>query len=166
MPGVAIRRATPADLPALAALLVEAVAGGASISFMDGFSHAEALAFWAGKLAAPGMVILVAHDGAALLGTVSLATNQPPNQPHRADVQKMIVASAARRQGIGRQLLAALKAEARALGRTTLVLDTVPDSAAAILYDQCGWTRIGTIADYALMPDGRLTGTLIFAKWL
>ncbi len=166
MPGTTIRRATAADLPRLAALLVEAVAGGASISFMDGFSHAEALAFWTGKLAAPGMVVLVAHDGNTLLGTVSLATDQPPNQPHRADVQKMIVAAAARRQGIGRQLMAAVETEAKALGRTTLVLDTVPDSAAAILYDQCGWTRIGTIADYALMPDGRLTGTLILAKWL
>lgn len=166
MPGTTIRRATAADLPRLAALLVEAVAGGASISFMDGFSHAEALAFWTGKLAAPGMVVLVAHDGNTLLGTVSLATDQPPNQPHRADVQKMIVAAAARRQGIGRQLMAAVETEAKALGRTTLVLDTVPNSAAAILYDQCGWTRIGTIADYALMPDGRLTGTLILAKWL
>jgi ribosomal protein S18 acetylase RimI-like enzyme len=166
MPGVAIRRATDADLPGLAALLVEAVAGGASISFMAGCSPAEALAFWAGKLATPGLVVLFAHDGDTLVGTVSLATDQPPNQPHRADVQKLIVSSAARRQGIGRQLMAAVEAEARAQGRTTLVLDTVPDSAAALLYDQSGWTRIGSIADYALLPDGRMSATTIFAKWL
>jgi ribosomal protein S18 acetylase RimI-like enzyme len=166
MPGVAIRRAKPADLPALAALLVEAVAGGASIGFMAGFAPAEALAFWTARLATPGLVILVAHDGATLLGTVSLATGQPPNQPHRADVEKLIVSSAARRRGVGRQLIAAVEAEARTHGRTTLVLDTVPDSAAALLYDSCGWTRIGSIAAYALMPDGRFSATVIFAKWL
>jgi GNAT superfamily N-acetyltransferase len=166
MPGAAIRRAKPADLPALADLLVEAVAGGASIGFMIGLAPAEALAFWTARLETPGLVILVAHDGGTLLGTVSLATGQPPNQPHRADVQKLIVAGTAQRQGIGRQLMAAAEAEARALGRMTLVLDTVPDSAAAILYDRCGWTRIGSIADFALMPDGRMSATVIFAKWL
>ncbi len=166
MPGAAIRRAKPADLPALADLLVEAVVGGASIGFLAGFATAEALAFWTARLATPGLVILVAHDADTLRGTVSLATDQPPNQPHRADVQKLIVAGAAQRRGVGRQLMAALEAEARRLGRMTLVLDTVPDSAAAMLYDSCGWTRIGSIADFALMPDGRKTATVIFAKWL
>lgn len=159
-----IRHADPADLPALAALLVEAVELGASISFMAGFDHAEALAFWTRKIAATGHVILVATNGEELIGTVTLAIDTPPNQPHRADVQKMIVADAARRQGIGTALMAALETEARAHGRTLLVLDTISGSAAARLYERCGWTRAGDIPDYALMPAGGLAPTTIFYK--
>lgn len=153
-------------LPALAALLVEAVEGGASIGFMAGHDYAEALAFWTQKHATPGTVILVALDGDTLLGTVTLATDMPPNQPHRADVQKMIVAAAARRRGIGAALMAAVEAEARDRRRSLLVLDTISDSAAARLYERSGWTSIGDIPDFALMPNGGLAPTTIYIRQL
>lgn len=159
-----IRRAVPADLPALTALLVEAIAHGASISFMAGFSHAEAMAFWTLKIAALGHVLLIAADGDQLIGTVTLAIDTPPNQPHRADVQKMIVARTAQRQGVGAALMAALETEARIHGRTLLVLDTINGSTADRLYERCGWTRVGAIPDYALMPAGGLAPTTIFFK--
>lgn len=161
-----IRPATPADLPALASLLVEAVADGASISFMAGFTATEALAFWQGKLAAPHHLIFVAEHETTLLGTVTLVMDTPPNQPHRADVAKMIVARNARRRGTGAALLDAVEHEARAQGRTLLVLDTISNSAAARLYERCGWTRVGEIPDYALMPEGGLAPTTVYFKRL
>ena len=167
---VVVRRLDPAGdtalLPALADLLVEAVAGGASISFMAGYTPDEALAFWTAKVAAPGMIVLVALEGAALLGTVTLAMDTPPNQPHRADVQKMIVAEVARRRGIGAALITAVEAEARTETRTMLVLDTISFSDAARLYERCGWTRAGEIPDYALMPAGGLAPTTVYFKRL
>ncbi len=166
---IAIRSLDPAsataDVAALAALLVEAVADGASISFMAGFDLAGARAFWEAQRAA-GRIILVAEDAEGLAGTVTLAIDTPPNQPHRADVAKMIVALRARRRGVGAALLAAVEAEARRRGRTTLVLDTISDSAAARLYERCGWQRVGEIADYALMPDGRMAPTTYYARYL
>lgn len=153
------------DLPALAALLVEAVADGASISFMAGFDLAGALAFWEAQLRS-GRIILVAEDDEGLAGTVTLAIDTPPNQPHRADVAKMIVARRARGRGVGAALLAAVEAEARRRGRTTLVLDTISNSAAARLYERCGWQRVGEIADYALMPDGTMAPTTYYARYL
>ena len=164
-----IRPASPADLPGLAALLVAAVADGASIGFMANLDTAAASAFWDARLAAMArseLHILVADHIGTIAGTITLAIATPPNQPHRADVQKMIVAPAARRQGLGAALLAAVEAEARARRRTTLVLDTITNSPAACLYARCGWTRIGEIADYALMPDGTMAPTTIFARWL
>lgn len=156
-------------LPALADLLVEAVTAGASIGFMAGITTDEARRFWAARSAAVlagECVLLVALAGDRLAGTVSLMTGTPPNQPHRADVSKMIVAQAFRQQGVGAALLAAVEAEALALGRTTLVLDTISGSAAARLYERGGWTRIGDIADYALMPDGAMAPTTVYARHL
>lgn len=173
MPAIAIRRYDPASdaglLPGLAALLVEAVAGGASISFMAGFGTDAALAFWQGRAAAVARgeaVLLVALAGATVAGTVSLNLDMPPNQPHRADVAKMIVGVAWQRRGLGAALLAALDAEAAARGRTTLVLDTISCSVAARLYERCGWQRIGEIDRYALLPDGTMAPTTIYSKHL
>ncbi len=156
-------------LPALAGLLTDAVADGASIGFMVGCDAAEASAFWQGRLAAAArgeLVTLVALADGALAGTVGLALATPPNQQHRADVTKMIVGRAWQRQGLAAALLAAVEAEARRRGRTTLVLDTISGSAAARLYERCGWERIGEIRDYALMPDGTMAPTTIYARYL
>ncbi len=157
-------------LPGLAGLLVEAVAGGASIGFMAGYTLDDATTFWSGRLrdAADGtLTILVALDtNGGVIGTVSLATATAPNQPHRADVQKMIVAARARGKGVGAALLAAVEAEAQAVGRTTLVLDTITGSTAARLYARGGWAEIGTIPAYALMPDGTMAPTTIYTRHL
>jgi GNAT superfamily N-acetyltransferase len=156
-------------LPHLSALLIEAVTAGASIGFMADITPAEADAFWESRLAAAARGdcrLLLAFAENSLAGTVSLMTATPPNQPHRADVSKMIVGRAFRRQGLGAALLAAAEAEARALGRTTLVLDTITDSAAARLYERSGWHRIGEIAAYALMPDGTMAPTTVYARYL
>ncbi len=156
-------------LPGLADLLVEAVADGASIGFMAGFDTAGARAFWEVRLAmvaAGDAVVLVAMDGDRVAGTVSLMIAMPPNQRHRADVSKMMVGRDWQRQGLGAALLAAIEAEALARGRTTLVLDTITASDAARLYERGGWECIGTIRDYALMPDGAMAPTTVYSKRL
>lgn len=158
--------ADAALLPALAAILVEAVDQGASIGFMAGFSTTEALAFWTRKSESAGNIILIALDEETLLGTVTLCIDTPPNQPHRADVQKMIVARSEQRLGVGANLLAAVETEARRLNRNLLVLDTISDSAAARLYERCGWACVGSIANYALMPGGGLAPTTIYIRRL
>jgi GNAT superfamily N-acetyltransferase len=170
---IAIRAFAPvadsAILPVLADLLVEAVDGGASIGFMAGLTSASALAFWqtrATDVARGDCRLLLAFAGRRLAGTVSLMLATPPNQPHRADVSKMIVGRDVRRRGVGAALLAAVEAEARALGRTTLVLDTISESAAARLYERGGWQRIGEIDAYALMPDGEMAPTTVYARHL
>ena len=161
--------ADAALLPGLAALLVEAVAGGASIGFMAGLAPAEALAWWNARLAAAAvaeMTIVVAVDARGVAGTVSFVPAAMPNQPHRADIAKMMVAKRAQRQGVGAALLAAVEAAARADGRSTLVLDTISGSAAARLYARSGWERVGEIPAYALMPDGEMAPTTVFTKRL
>ena len=156
-------------LPDLAAMMAEAVAGGASIGFMAGFSPDDARAWWQRRLpqAADGaMTILVALDPAGVIGTVTLVPATMPNQPHRADVGKMMVAARAQRQGVGAALLAAVEALARTQGRTTLVLDTISGSTAARLYERAGWMKVGDIPAYALMPDGAMAPTTVYTRRL
>lgn len=170
---MAIRRFEPmADaglLPDLAAMMVAAVAGGASIGFMAGFDSAQSLAWWQARAVAAAqgeVVILVALDADGVAGTVSLVPAAMPNQPHRADVAKMLVAPRCQRRGVGAALLAAVESHALALGRTTLVLDTISGSAAARLYERGGWERVGEIPAYALMPDGAMAPTTVYTKRL
>lgn len=156
-------------IPQLAAMMVAAVAGGASIGFMAGFSQAEAEAWWQARFdAARGaeLAILVAADGEVVTGTVSLVPATMPNQLHRADVAKMMVAPHAQRRGVGAALLSAVEDLARRMGRTTLVLDTISGSAAARLYERGGWERVGEIPAYALMPDGAMAPTTYYSKRL
>ncbi len=156
-------------LPDLAAIMVEAVAGGASIGFMAGFDQAQSLAWWQARAEAAArgdVAILVATDAAGVTGTVSLVPATMPNQLHRADIAKMMVATRAQRQGVGAALLSAVEALALKQGRTTLVLDTISGSAAARLYERCGWTRVGEIPAYALMPDGAMAPTTCYCKLL
>lgn len=161
---------TQAALPQLAEVLLDCVHGGASVSFMAPLSDEKALAFWQGVADGVGRgerVLLVAQDeGGAIVGTVQLVLAQPDNQPHRADVAKMLVHRRARRRGIAQGLMAAVETAARQAGKTLLVLDTVTGGDAERLYDRAGWQRVGMVPNYALMPDGALCGTTFFHKQL
>jgi ribosomal protein S18 acetylase RimI-like enzyme len=157
------------NLEGLAAVLADCVAGGASVSYMAPFSHEEARAAfeaWADDADAGARVILAALDGNEVVGTVQVVTATPPNQPHRADIAKLLVHRNARRRGIAEQLMAQAESEARNEGRTLLVLDAVTDGDAARLYDRLGWTTVGVIPNYALYPDGRPCDTTVFYKAL
>jgi GNAT superfamily N-acetyltransferase len=154
-----------ARVPELAAVLVDCVDGGASVGFMAPLAPERAEAFWrrvADGVAAGDRILLVAEDGGGLLGTVQVVTGLPENQPHRADVAKMLVRRAARRRGVGAALMRAAADAARGAGRTLLVLDTVTGSDAERLYARLGWTRVGAVPGYALMPDGRPCDTTFF----
>lgn len=159
-----------ACVPALAEVLIDCVDGGASVSFIWPLSLEKALAFWRGVaegVARGERVLLVAEDGAGrIVGTVQLITAMPENQPHRADVAKMLVHRGFRRRGIAQRLMTALDKEALAEGRTVLVLDTVTGGDAERLYRRSGWQRVGEVPGYALMPDGGLCSTTFFYKHL
>ena len=164
-------RAPVADtaLEQLADVLVDCVEGGASVSFMSPFSQDQALAFFgkvAGSVAAGDTVLLAATLGGRIVGTVQLGLDTPPNQPHRADIKKMLVHRAARGRGIGALLMAEVEEEARRHGRWLLVLDTVPGENGHRLYLRAGWTQTGIVPDYALFPDGRPCDTAIMWKRL
>ena len=156
-------------LDQLAAVLVDCVKGGASVSFMAPFSQHEALAFFR-KVAASVMsgdtVLLAARLEGQIVGTVQLGLDTPPNQPHRADVKKMLVHRAARNRGIGAALMARVEQEALRRGRWLLVLDTVPGENGHRVYQRAGWTETGIIPDYALFPDGRRCDTAVMWKRL
>jgi GNAT superfamily N-acetyltransferase len=160
-----IRTAIAADIPALAALTVEAVAAGASIHFTAAVDQATAEAFWT-KLLAQEAVTLVAVDDTGLAGTVTIGLDTPPNQRHRAEIRKLIVALRARRQGVAAALMDEIEALAPQHGRWLLTLDTVTGEAVERLYLRHGWTRDGIVEDFAYAPDGRLTGASLFSKRL
>lgn len=157
-------------IDALADVLIDCVQGGASVSFMWPLPRERALAFW--RAVAEGVtrgerILLVAEDGAGrIIGTVQLIVDLPDNQPHRADVAKMLVHRSARRRGVAQQLMQALDDAARAAGRKLLVLDTVTGGDAERLYARCGWQHVGSVPGYALMPDGAPCGTTFFYKQL
>lgn len=161
---------TVASIEALADVLIDCVQGGASVSFMWPLPRANALTFWrgvAGDVARKERVLLIAEDaGGTIVGTAQLITAMPENQPHRAEVAKMLVHRNARRQGVAQRLLAAVDDAARAEGKTVLVLDTATGSNAERLYQHTGWHRVGVVPDYALMPDGAMCGTTFFHKRL
>jgi GNAT superfamily N-acetyltransferase len=171
-PDVAIRRLQSVDdaqIEALADLLIDCVDGGAGVSFMHPLAPAKAQAFWlrvAAGVAAGERALLVAEDDTGIVGTVQLELDQPENQPHRADLSKMLVHRRARRRGLGAALLQAAEQMARDCGKTLLVLDTNEGSDAERLYTQMGWVRVGTIPDYSLRPRGGLCATTLFYKAL
>jgi ribosomal protein S18 acetylase RimI-like enzyme len=150
----------------LAGVLVDCVEGGASVSFMAPYTHEQAVAFFrgiAGAVERDEIVLLAARRNGRIVGTVQLGIKTPPNQPHRADVNKLLVHRAARKQGAGAALMRRLEAAARARGRTLLVLDTASGDAER-LYERMGWTRVGVIPGYALLPHGGLCDTTLFWK--
>lgn len=154
----------------LADVLLDCVAGGASVGFMADLDRAKAQAFWRGVadgVARDDRVLIVAEDADGTpSGTVQVVWAAPDNQPHRGDVAKMLVHRRARTKGVGAMLLRAAEDAARKAGRRLLVLDTVTGSDAERLYARGGWTAVGSIPDYALFPDGRLCATTVFYKKL
>lgn len=153
----------------LADVLIDCVDGGASVSFMSPLPRDRALAFWRQVLSATAAgqrVLLVAEHQGRVVGTVQAVLDLPDNQPHRADVAKMLVHRSARRHGVAARLMAALEVHALAEGRHVLVLDTVTGGDAERLYQRAGWQRVGDVPWYALMPDGRPCGTTFYFKHL
>lgn len=158
-----------AAIPALTGILRDAVANGASVGFMASSTAADFEGFWAGiaeEVRAGRVLLFVARSAEGIVGTAQLHPVAKPNQPHRAEIAKVLVHSSARRQGIGEALMRAAEAAALALGRDLLVLDTDEAGAARRLYNRLGWIEIGTIPRYALMPDGRDCGSTFFYKAL
>ncbi|MBK9387117.1 MAG: GNAT family N-acetyltransferase [Planctomycetes bacterium] len=168
-PSLSIRRLlapSEAELRALAEVLVDCVAGGASVSFLSPLEPERALAFWrriTEDVRRGARALLVAEDASGILGTAQLVLDLPENQPHRADLAKMLVHRRARRRGIGDALLRAAEAWARELGRTILVLDTASADAER-LYERNGWQRVGIVPDFALLPNGELCATVFFYR--
>lgn len=156
----------PGVIDPLAALLVETVAAGGSVSFMHPLAPEIARAFWQRALADPGRVVFGAWRGEKLLGTITLVLGLPENQPHRAEIAKMMVAVAHRGQGIASALLGVAEDAARAEGRRHLLLDTAAEGGAAGFYERHGFRRAGEVPDYALKPYGGLTATLFYWKSL
>ena len=156
-----------ATVAMLAEILVQVVAGGGSVSFMHPLAPADAEAFWQGSLRAAGRgerIVLGAWDGALLAGTVTLLLDCPFNQPHRAEIAKLMTRTSHRGRGVALALMRRAEELARAHGKTLLVLDTATEGGAGPLYEALGYTLAGEIPDYALKPRGGLTGTRIYWK--
>lgn len=160
---------SPAIRAMLSELLIEAVANGGSVSFMDPLPRETADKFWEGALAAAARgdrVILGAFDGELLVGTLTLVLDVSQNQPHRAELVKMITRVSHRGRGVATALLRKIEQMAAERGRWLLVLDTASDGGAAPLYESVGFRLAGEIPDYALKPQGGLTGTKFYWKCL
>jgi GNAT superfamily N-acetyltransferase len=163
-----LRGASEEELQGLAAVLVDCVEGGASVSFMHPLTRERAVAFWreVARGAASGeRALFVAEDERGICGTVQVVLAQPENQPHRADVAKMLVHRRARRRGIGALLMEAAEAAAREEGKTLLVLDTASADAER-LYERMGWRSVGVIPDFALLPQGGYCATRFYYRSL
>ncbi|MSP88862.1 MAG: GNAT family N-acetyltransferase [Alphaproteobacteria bacterium] len=167
----AVRRATgltEAEMQGLALVLIDCVEGGASVSFMHPLSLPKALAFWRGiarDIERGARALLVAEDATGVIGTVQIVLDQPENQPHRADISKMLVHRRARRRGVGEALMRAAEDEAQRSGKSLLVLDTASGDAERI-YARLGWTLAGVVPDYALWPSGGLCPTSFYYRKL
>jgi GNAT superfamily N-acetyltransferase len=160
---------TDTQIAGLADVLIDCVEGDASVSFMHPLPRERATAFWRGVaqgVAAGERALLVAEDAQGICGTVQLVLAQAENQPHRADLAKMLVHRRCRRQGLGEALMRAAESMARDCGKTLLVLDTVTGDNGERLYQRLGWQRVGVIPGYALLPRGGLVGTTVFYREL
>jgi GNAT superfamily N-acetyltransferase len=157
------------EFQGLCEVLIDCVEGGASVSFMQPMTLAKAVDFWrevAASVARGERALIIAEDAdGVVVGTAQAVWAQPENQPHRADIGKMLVHRRARRLGVGAAVLQAAERAARDAGRTVLVLDTASGDAER-LYARGGWQRVGTIPDYALMPDGARCATVVYYKRL
>ena len=160
---------TPEVVAALSGILIATVAGGGSVSFMHPLDGQTAEAFWRGSLAAAARgerIVLGAFASGVLVGTVSLLLDCPPNQPHRAEIAKMMTLPSHRGRGVATALMRAAEALAIEQARTLLTLDTAADEGASSFYEKLGFTLAGTIPDFALKPHGGLTGAMIYWKRL
>ena len=159
---------TDVQIRGLADVLIDCVAGGASVSFMYPLPVSKAMDYWrriAEGVARGERALLLAQDADGPIGTVQLILDQPENQPHRADLSKMLVHRRARRRGLGAALLRAAESVARDCGKSLLVLDTASGDAER-LYASLGWQRVGVIPGYALLPQGGLCDTTVFYRKL
>jgi len=170
---VEIRRLDAAEarehLDGLAAVLVDCVDGGASVGYLAPFSQDDARRVFDGfivEVERGRRVLLAAFTEGALVGTAQLVFAPHPNQPHRAEVARVLVHRAARRRGIAAGLMQRVESEALGAGRTLLVLDAVTGDDAERLYERLGWVKVGVIPGYALYPDGRPCDTTYFWKAL
>ena len=171
LPEIEIKALGPSSdvLKMLSEMLIEAVANGGSVSFMHPLPPEVAHRFWEDSLASAARgerIVFGAFDGPALVGTVTLLLDLPPNQPHRAEIAKMITRISHRHRGIATALLREAERAAIKHGRWLLVLDTAVDEGASGLYECLGFTLSGVIPEYALRPRGGLTGTMIYWKRL
>ena len=151
----------------LAAVLVDCVKGGASVNFMAGYTQAEAEGFFSRVAEAAGSedrALFAGFLDGALVATAQLVPAAQPNQPHRADIAKMLVHRRARRRGLGRALLVALEDAALAQGYTLLTLDTMTGGESEKLYRAMGYRAFGIVPGYALYPDGTSGDTVFFWK--
>jgi GNAT superfamily N-acetyltransferase len=160
---------TAQQIEALSGVLMDCVEGGASVGFMHPLAAGRAQAFWtriADEVATGARALMIAeNDDGEVIGTVQLVLDQPENQPHRADVSKMLVKRAARRHGAGAALMSAAEAVARESGKTLLVLDTASADAER-LYVRQGWQLCGVVPDFALLPRGGLCATTFYYRKL
>ena len=156
------------DLRALARLLVDAVESGAAVSFLAPLTLERAQEWWRSAVSTshPGAIFLVGRDVEGIVGTVQLHPAWAPNQPHRAEIAKLLVHRRSRRAGLGTRLMQAIEGEARRAGFSLLTLDTKRGAAAEHLYRRTGWTAAGTIPGYALDSDGTPHDAVIFYKAL
>ena len=168
-PGWKLRRVRALDdapIAGLADVLIDCVEGGASVSFMHPLRRDRAEAFWrrvAQGVAAGERALVVAEDAQGVCGTVQLILEQPENQPHRAELAKMLVHRRGRRHGLGAALMREAEAIARECGKTLLVLDTASADAER-LYERMGWEKVGVIPGYALLPQGGLCQTTVYYR--
>lgn len=164
-----LKRLDAQNVDELADVLCDCVQGGASVGFMEPITRERAQRFWnmvAAEVESGQRAILVAIDTEGICGTVQLVLAMPDNQPHRADVCKMLVHRRVRRRGVGAALMAQIEDVARSEKRTLLVLDTVTNSDAYRMYSRLGWQCVGDIPTYALMPGGEPCSTTYFYKTL
>ncbi|HLY79620.1 MAG TPA: GNAT family N-acetyltransferase [Caulobacteraceae bacterium] len=158
---------TPQTIAALSELIIEVVAHGGSVSFMHPLPPPVAADFWTGSLAAADAgkrVVLGATIDGHLVGTVTLDLDTPPNQPHRADIAKLMTRVRHRGRGVARALMLEAERLAVAGHRSLLTLDTAAEDGASGLYEALGYQFAGAIPDYAHKPLGGLTATLLYFK--
>jgi GNAT superfamily N-acetyltransferase len=171
-PTAAIRRLDPAAyeaaIPGLAALLVDAVEGGASVNFVAGLTVDEAATWWRDRIGAVRdgtITALIAVDSSGdIVGSTLLMRAPQPNAPHRAEIGKVLVLRGARRKGLARALMAAAESIARDEGRWLLVLDTHTGTDADAMYRALGWQVVGIIPNHSLTSDGSLLSATMFWK--
>jgi len=169
MPEIEIKvlNASPDIRAMLSEILVETVANGGSVSFMHPLASEVADAFWENSLAATARgerIVLGAFDDEKLIGTVTLLLDCPPNQPHRAEIAKLMTRISHRGRGVAKALMAAAESMAVERARALLVLDTAAEGGASGLYERLGFQLAGVIPDYAFKPHGGLNGTMIYWK--
>ena len=150
----------------LSDLLIDAVHNGASVGFLVPLAQQSAETYWRQVFASlgDGLVLWVAEVSGKVVGTVQIAPCLKENGRHRAEVQKLLVHSSHRGQGIAGRLMAQAEAFARSAGITLLVLDTQAGSVAEIVYQHLGWQKAGEVPNYAASPDGRLHATAYYFK--